>query len=321
MKCLAKESDRRYASAAELADDLRAIRDDRPIQARPTSVFEQLSRWARKHQGLVRTAGVAAMATVLIGLLVSFGVETWHEQNRTAFRLRAAGGPYSTTIQPANGRSNSTDEAMSLTVPMQSYAKLPHGDYDLMLSSRGRWSQKVRLPIRPGIDTEYSMHSQSPPLREISIDKAFAMPTAGFDGPAVVWSRDGVLKRYAIDEKDDWSMHASEIETKVISIPALNGKTVPKAVTNSESEAASDKLIVDFSIAPKVGEANWLRAGFHKNPQIATPRRTLASAIDLDTDGRADTVVAAMKKSALLAVGRGWQSSMGKVLRLEWSLA
>ena len=38
MKCLAKDSSRRYATAEELAEDLRAMRDDRPIKAKATSL-------------------------------------------------------------------------------------------------------------------------------------------------------------------------------------------------------------------------------------------------------------------------------------------
>jgi|GEM_PF-3895252 len=311
MKCLAKESSRRYATAEELADDLRAIRDDRPIKAKPTSFLEHTARWVRKHQVGARTAGVAAIATLLIGVLAMLGWENWREYNQAAFRLRAAGGPYSTTIQPvqaSNAATSSSVEPMNLTVPMQSYQKLPHGDYDVMLSSRGRWSQKVRLPIRPGLDTEYSLRAQDRPVREISIDGAMAAVTAAFDGPAILWSRDGQLRRYATDEKNDWTMDASKIETQVVRISPADDTE-----TESDADSSDDSLEVDFAVFPPVDRTPWVRSRWHENPQIATPARTLRSAIDIDADGTADTIVAAMGKSALMAV-----NANGKIL---WSKA
>ncbi len=297
MKCLAKDSNRRYSTAAELADDLRAIRDDRPIRAKPTSIFEHLARWSRKHQAGMRAAGFATMATVLIGMLASLGLENWREQSQSAFRLRAAGGPYSTTIQSADLDGSSVDP-MSLTVPMQSFQKLPHGDYDVMLSARSRWSQKVRLPIQPGADTEFSVRSQEPPVREIPIKNAFAASTAGFDGPAVISSHDGKLRRYAFDEANDWTLDATKIETRVVLIDPENN-----VVEKSEAESADSETIeIDFSAHPPLNNTSWLRARFHENPQIACPARTLQTAIDLNADKQADTVVAAMGSSALMAV-------------------
>jgi WD40 repeat protein/tRNA A-37 threonylcarbamoyl transferase component Bud32 len=63
LKAMAKEPARRYATARDLADDLRRFSKGEPIQARPISSAERLVRWARQHKGV-------ALALALIGLIL-----------------------------------------------------------------------------------------------------------------------------------------------------------------------------------------------------------------------------------------------------------
>ncbi len=49
LKCLEKDPNRRYATAGELADDLRSFLDDRPIRARRLNGYERLIRWCRRN--------------------------------------------------------------------------------------------------------------------------------------------------------------------------------------------------------------------------------------------------------------------------------
>ncbi|MBK6941848.1 MAG: serine/threonine protein kinase [Planctomycetes bacterium] len=63
-KALEKEPARRYGSAREFAADLRSFLADRPIAARPASVWYQLSKFGRRNRGLM--AGVLIAFVVLI---------------------------------------------------------------------------------------------------------------------------------------------------------------------------------------------------------------------------------------------------------------
>ena len=63
-KALDKDKTRRYASAADLADDIGRFLDDQPITARPPSAAYQLQKFARRHRGLVWGAAVVALALV-----------------------------------------------------------------------------------------------------------------------------------------------------------------------------------------------------------------------------------------------------------------
>ncbi|HRX84106.1 MAG TPA: protein kinase [Phycisphaerae bacterium] len=65
-KALAKDKDRRYASAADFAADIRRYLGSEPISARPPTAMYQLRKFARRNRGLV--AGVAAaVVAVLLG--------------------------------------------------------------------------------------------------------------------------------------------------------------------------------------------------------------------------------------------------------------
>jgi WD40 repeat protein/predicted Ser/Thr protein kinase len=67
-KALEKDPARRYASAADLAADLRRWLAHEPILARPPSALYHLRKFARRNKGLVGGA-VAAVAALVLGLI------------------------------------------------------------------------------------------------------------------------------------------------------------------------------------------------------------------------------------------------------------
>jgi serine/threonine protein kinase len=75
LKCLEKSPQRRYLSAAALADDLHRFLASEPIQARPISSWRHLARWARR-----RPAIAASLAIVAIGLLALLATSWWFTQ-------------------------------------------------------------------------------------------------------------------------------------------------------------------------------------------------------------------------------------------------
>jgi tetratricopeptide (TPR) repeat protein len=68
LKCLQKAPRKRYASAMELADDLRRFLDGQPIRARPVGAGERLVKWARRRP---------VLASLAAGIVVGLAVATW----------------------------------------------------------------------------------------------------------------------------------------------------------------------------------------------------------------------------------------------------
>ncbi len=66
LKAIAKEPKQRYASGAEMAEDLRRFLADRPVRARRASAWERLWRWCRRNPAVAAAAAVAAGALVAV---------------------------------------------------------------------------------------------------------------------------------------------------------------------------------------------------------------------------------------------------------------
>jgi eukaryotic-like serine/threonine-protein kinase len=80
-KCLERDVAKRYASAHELAEDLRRFLADRPIHARPSSNWERSWRWCRRNPVLAGALGSVALLLVAVSI-----VSMWYS-NRLSRQL------------------------------------------------------------------------------------------------------------------------------------------------------------------------------------------------------------------------------------------
>jgi serine/threonine-protein kinase len=89
LKCLHKEPQRRYATAAALAEDLERFGQGEPISARPVGLLERSGKWVRRHP---TTSALLAASLVLVVMLVGaslwLGVQQAHQRDAVEADLK-----------------------------------------------------------------------------------------------------------------------------------------------------------------------------------------------------------------------------------------
>lgn len=73
VRCLERDPNRRYQTAADLADDLKRYLDGDPIVARPVPLTEKVIRWTRRHRTLAMATAIASLFGVVLTLIAVRG--------------------------------------------------------------------------------------------------------------------------------------------------------------------------------------------------------------------------------------------------------
>jgi len=106
LKALAKEPGERYATAGQLAEDLRRFVAGKPILARRSSAFERSWRWSKRNPFLAGAAGTVAAALVAVAVIsVIYATEQAHATNligNLADELRKKSERLTTSLAASN---------------------------------------------------------------------------------------------------------------------------------------------------------------------------------------------------------------------------
>jgi tetratricopeptide (TPR) repeat protein len=120
LKATAKSPAERYATAQEMADDLRRFLEDRPIKAQRPRLPQRLTKLARRHRAVLTTA-VAVTVLALIGAMGILGASyqrLQEQQRQTQVQYQRAEAHFLKTL-------NAVD-ALLLEVGDKELASVPH---------------------------------------------------------------------------------------------------------------------------------------------------------------------------------------------------
>jgi tetratricopeptide (TPR) repeat protein len=187
LKALEKNPADRYATAQELAADLRRFLDDQPIQARRPTLVQRARKWGRRHQAVVWSAAVIALI-----LAASLG---WITRDWRARRMDAEGRVV---------------EALAIAE-----AKLREGNpYDPQLVSAARTAEAqltsgvVRAELQQQVKQVLVDWAMLIRLDEIRLDQAAANPD-GFDFAGADAAYTEAFREYGIDVQGRGGLEAA----------------------------------------------------------------------------------------------------------------
>ncbi len=146
LKCLAKEPDKRYQQARDLADDLRSYLENRAIRARRPSLAERTLRWAKKQRASALIAGVAAVVAVVLMVGGYFAYDAYRAAQMSQLSLTTDGPALVAEVL------DDQDELVvpSFPVPTPQPVTLPAGSYRLRLSGSGQLSENWDITLERG---------------------------------------------------------------------------------------------------------------------------------------------------------------------------
>jgi len=84
LKCLEKETHRRYVTARQLAEELGRFLRDEPIRARPASQLEKSWRWCRRNRALASAIGVLSLLAAIVAIGSPFALYRINRERQRA---------------------------------------------------------------------------------------------------------------------------------------------------------------------------------------------------------------------------------------------
>jgi eukaryotic-like serine/threonine-protein kinase len=211
LKCLQKTPQHRYATAVELAKDLRRFQRGEPIAARPVSRPERAVRWARRKP---TGAALVVTALTLFCIGVTYGVNEW----RLAAKRRAEVARWEPRLELVNQleAEGKFQEARSLL------QRLPDADVGALKDQIGavltdlelvQNLDRIRLNRVAILDGRFDLAANRA-RSDRDYEDAFAAAGLGTfqDAPAPVAARMAAspIRAAVIAALDDWSVCTSD---------------------------------------------------------------------------------------------------------------
>jgi outer membrane protein assembly factor BamB len=306
LKCLSKDASQRYATARELADDLRAVVEERPILARRPRAVERATRWLKKRQRSLLPAVAISLGTLLAVGLVAAGRHVYQRWQSATLMIA--------TQQPGLVAELTRENAVPLlqVLPTPQPIEVAAGEIALNLSGKGKLSQRYEMRLSAGQRGSVDLTTDDQRIgRAVPIERSFRLIPFS-DGVDPILLDDKQIRRW--DAERDvavWTLDMTQASGPLL--PGVSKIQWPWRVNRA-----------GFSTHDKLDQQPFLLGQLEMNGDIDRPREVIDSAVDLDQDGEVDIVVASREEAWLLAIsGRTgavlWLATRGEDVGKELS--
>lgn len=318
LKCLDKDPDRRYRSAAELADDLKAIRDEKPISAKGLPAWLVASRFLKRHQNQVHAVAITVVGTAAA---VIAGAMLWIQGEQAKFGLLRINTPaslYVANIQPRTQLSESllgTTAALIRpeepdlrveTTPMQKPMSLKAGDYQIRFEGAGSLSQTVDVVVKSQESKEVEYVDRRKSLPRVDIYQKLSVPRTD--------NALAVLGKETFDVFDPPNKLRFSLPIK-----QLDAGLADEEVNNSKSKGDKGEdppLTFAFGADQNFqGDFNVAQSPFAHIDRINT------NPVDLNQDGRNDFLITAARHAAIAAISSDGSELWKRRLPMNFEIA
>ncbi|HND54409.1 MAG TPA: hypothetical protein PLV92_18485, partial [Pirellulaceae bacterium] len=270
LKCLAKEPAQRYDSARQLADDLRAFLEQRPLVARRAGLVERSVRWLRRQRRSVLLAASVTAATLLTVVVGAAGWWKYDKWRQASLALTTTSPPLVAELLDAD------DNVLRIeTVPTQSPIDVPRGDYKLRVSGDGVLSRTFDVQLVRGEVTKVDLDLGHTLIgAPQTIARGFATAS---DGPG------------------DRPTTGTIFEFTPTGVRAIGG-TPLRTRWSTDLVAHGQKSSLNLAMPPLLTTVHSGNEPFDLRPWVVSQAR------DLDRDGLNDYVIAARHQAWVAAL-------------------
>jgi serine/threonine protein kinase len=210
LKAMAKNPDERYATAQEVADDLRRFLEDKPIKAKRPSLRQRAVKWGRRHKTVVRAALVVLVLALIASAASTFLIwRALERERKTSYYQRIARAEREWSANDLRGLEQLLDACPAdlrgwewhylKRLSLQKIPPLEHAAavLDARFSPDGRWivsgSQDGMVTVWDAGtgEKQFAFRAHENHVRSVAISPdGHRLATASWDGTAKVWDFD-----------------------------------------------------------------------------------------------------------------------------------